>query len=277
MIVRVRSSLQVAGSQRRRGSSLAAYQVLRSTLGSMVRDSAGAHCGALGPTLTAALKRAATARTALDASVQLDLGLEAALSLATDGQMPRRNAPPKLPLVAEAVVYGLDCPDLFPLTVRLEVPRTQLAGRVTDVLADLNARPRCPRVRAVLERASPEQLAYAVDSIRLDEPTDLADGSVDIATRCPELPLVVERIGAAIEAGVPLYNSGDAAACRRTYESASRLITADLIGDHRCPLVRSTLATGLARATDADNDDAAAWALRRSFDAVLAAGTPGAP
>ena len=41
MIGRVRASLEAAAGQRLRGSSLGAYQVLLSTVGSMVRDSAG--------------------------------------------------------------------------------------------------------------------------------------------------------------------------------------------------------------------------------------------
>ncbi|HET6284255.1 MAG TPA: hypothetical protein VFH73_25085 [Polyangia bacterium] len=278
MIARVRSSLTVAGSQRQRGSSLGAYQVLRSTLASMVRDSGRDGCGALGPTLRTALKRAATSRSAVDASVELDLGLESALALATDGHMPHRNAPPKLPAVAESVIYGLDCPDLFPLTVRLEGPRPQLPERVSALLADLVSRPRCPRVRSVLESARPDRLAHAVDSIRLDEPNEATPAAeLDVLSRCPELPLVIERIAAAIDVGAPQFNSGDAAACRRTYESAARIISADVIGESRCPAVRSTLATGLARAASAASDGEAAWALRRSFDAVLGGPAGGAP
>src|SRR5215471_4567091 len=73
MITRVRTGLEAASGQRQRGSSLAAYQVLRATTVSMVRDSAGQHCGALGPTLKSSLARADAAHTALDASVELDL------------------------------------------------------------------------------------------------------------------------------------------------------------------------------------------------------------
>lgn len=278
MIGRVRSSIHVAGGQRQRGSSLGAYQVLRSTLASMVRDSDGQRCGALGPTLVTALKRGATSRTALDASVELDLGLEAALALATDGHMPHRNAPPKLPRIAEAAIYGLDCPDLFPLTIRLEGPRPQLSQRVDALLADLTARPRCPRLRRVLESSAPERLAHAVESIRLDEPHEASAGAeTDVLSRCPELPLVFERITAAIDVGAPQFNVGDAAACRRTYETAARAITTDVIGETRCPAVRASLASGLARASAATSDGQAAWALRRSFDAVLASRPGGAP
>jgi hypothetical protein len=270
MITRVRSGLEAASGQRLRGSSLAAYQVLRATAASMVRDSGGDRCGALGPTLKTFLARAATSRTALDASVELDLGLDAALSLATDGHLPQTSSPPKLPPVTEAAVYGQDCPDLFPMTIRLEGSRDGLRDRVAVLLADLRARPRCARVRHVLEEAPPERLAHAVDSIRLDEPDD-GDGPGDLAlmSRCPELPLVVERLSSAITTGAPIFNSGDAAGCLRTYEAAAHTVVTEVVAEGRCPTVRTLLAAGLARAQGAADEREAAWALRHSFDAIL--------
>jgi hypothetical protein len=273
MITRVRTGLETASGQRLRGSSLAAYQVLRATAASMVRDSSGQHCGALGPTLASALTRAAAARTALDASVELDLGLDAALSLATDGRLPTPSSPPKLPPVTEAAVYGQDCPDLFPLTVRLEGPRSTLGTRVATLLADLRAHPRCGRMRRVLEDAPPDRLAHAVDSVRLDEP-DESEGTVEpgLMSRCPELPLVVERLSSAISAGAPQFNSGDAAGCRHTYETAAHIIATEIVAEGRCPAVRTLLAAGLARAQGAGDDRQAAWDLRHSFDAILVTG-----
>jgi hypothetical protein len=278
MITRVRAGLEAASGQRLRGSSLGAYQVLRATTASMVRDSAGGRCGALGPTLTAALARADSAHTALDASVELDLGLDAALSLATDGRMPAPTAPPKLPPIGEAAVYGQDCPDLFPLTARLDGPRETLAGRVAALLAELHAHPRCGRVLHTLDGVPAERLAYAVDSVRLDEPDDpSASAELGVMSRCPELPQVVERLGAAIDVGAPLYNEGDARGCRQTYEEAARAITSHLIAEGRCPTVRTLLGAGLARAQGAPNDSQAAWDLRHSFDAILAGEPAAAP
>jgi hypothetical protein len=278
MITRVRTGLETASGQRLRGSSLAAYQVLRATAASMVRDSAGQHCGALGPTLTSSLTRAASARTALDASVELDLGLDAALSLATDGRLPMPSAPPKLPPVTEAAVYGQDCPDLFPLTVRLEGPRSSLGARVATLLADLRAHPRCGRMRRLLEDAPPDHLAHAVDSVRLDEPDEGEhEGDLGLMSRCPELPLVVERLSTAIATGAPQFNGGDAAGCRRIYELAAHVITTETVAEGRCPTVRTVLAAGLARAQAAGDDRQAAWALRHSFDAILGTGPGTAP
>ncbi len=170
MIGRVRASLEAAAGQRLRGSSLGAYQVLLSTVGSMVRDSAGQHCGALGPTLTLALHRAASSTTALDASIELDIGLDEALSLATEGHLPYASAPPKVPMVppssataapapvGESALYAQDCPDLFKLTLKLEGPRQTLSDRVSGLLVDLGAHPRCQRVRRLLASASATHL-----------------------------------------------------------------------------------------------------------------------
>ena len=272
MITRVRVGLGAAGDQRQRGSSLGAYQVLRTTAASMVRDSDGQRCGALGRTLAAALSRATRSPTAVDASVELDLGLDAALSLATEGHPRYVTVPPKLPPAGEAAVYGQDCPDLFALIVRLEDPLESLSERVRAVLTDLAVRPRCETVQRLLSSslASPATLAHAVDSVCLDEPDDAGTaGRAGLNTRCPELPLVVERLGVAIAVGAPQYNAGDAQACQHTYEAAIRAITSDVVGADRCPAVRTLLGTGLARATAAPSANEAAWALRRSFDVVL--------
>jgi len=257
MISRVRATLQAANDHRQRGSSLGAYQVLHATVASMAHDSEGRHCGVLGPTLNTALARAAAATSALDASLELDRALDATLTLASDGRLPRDMPPPKLLPVGEAALYGTDCPDLFALAQRLEGGRGTLAERVAAILADLRARPRCAQVRRVLERAAPDRLAHAADSVRLDEPED-DDADSGLAGRCPELPLVIERLGAAISVGAPQFNAGDAAACRQTYEQASAAVASQLIPEGRCPTVRALLAAGRARAKGAPDDRQAA-------------------
>jgi hypothetical protein len=269
MMGRVRATMQAANDHRQRGSSLAAYQVLRATVSSMARDSIAGRCGALGPTLNAALARASAAPTALDASLQLDRALDSTLLLAAEGRLPRDAPPPKLLPVGEAALYGSDCPDLFALAKRLDNGQGSLSERVAAVLADLRAHPRCAQVRRVLEKAAPDRLAHAADSVRLDEPEE-DDGDAGLAGRCPELPQVMERLGAAISVGAPQYNAGDAAACRHTYEQASAAVATQLIPEGRCPTVRALLAAGRARAKSAPDDRQAAWDLRHSFDAILA-------
>ena len=268
MMARLRTGLQAANGQRQRGSSLAAYQVLRETAASMARDSAGPRCGAVGPTLSAAIKRATSSQSALDASLELDRGLDDVLSLASEGRLPRDVAPPKLLPVAEAALYGDGCPDLFALAQRLDGPRDGVGRRVAAVLDDLRAHPRCAQVRRMLERTPPDALAHAVDSILLDEP-EQSEADAGLATRCPELPLVVDRLATAIGIGAPQYNSGDAAACRHTYEETAAAIATRLIPEGRCPTVRTLLSAGVARAKGAADDKEAAWALRHSFDAIL--------
>jgi hypothetical protein len=268
MMARVRVGLQAANGHRLRGSSLGAYQVLRTTAASMARDGAGRRCGVVGPTLSAALARADASPTALDASLELDRGLDDVLSLASDGRLPHDVAPPKLLPVAEAALYGDGCPDLFALTLRLDNSRNDLRTGVSAVLSDLRAHPRCAQVRRVLEQAAPARLAHAVDSICLDEP-DESQANTGLASRCPELPLVIDRLATAIGVGAPQYNAGDAAACRRTYEETASAIASHLIPEGRCPTVRTLLSAGLARAKGAADDREAAWDLRHSFDAIL--------
>jgi hypothetical protein len=269
MMSRLRATMQAANEHRQRGSSLGAYQVLRATVASMAHDSGGRRCGALGPTLNAALSRAEKAPTALDASLELDRALDVTVTLAAEGRLPRDAPPPKLLPVGEAALYGTDCPDVFALAQRLDDRKRPLPERVNGILADLRARPRCAQVRHVLESAAPDRLAHAADSVRLDEPEE-DDGDAGLAGRCPELPQVMERLGAAISVGAPQYNAGDAAACRRTYEQASAAVATQVIPEGRCPTVRALLAAGRARAKGAPNDNQAAWDLRHSFDAILA-------
>lgn len=274
-INRLRMTVGVAAYQRSRGSSLAAYQVLRANTAALARQSERDGCATLAGTLSSALRSSALSRTALDASVALELGLETALSLAVEGKRPHRRSPPKLPLIAEASIYGTDCPDLFPIVMRLDAGPGDLANRVAAVLGDLRESTRCPRVRELLEQAakagpaSPDPLAHAVDSLRLDEPNSPAEDDKNPAARCPELPEVADRLTSAIAVGAPLFNAGDAAGCRRTYEEAARVLMSDVIRPGRCPMVRRIVTAGLAGAARAMDASDAAWALRHSFDAVL--------
>jgi len=272
---RVRASVDAAGFQRRRGSSLGAYQTLRATAASIVRDTGGAEtCGAIGPTLEQALRRAALSRTAVEATVELDLGLDAAMALVTSGRPPHYGSPPKLPPVGEAVEYGQACSDIFPVALRLEGPAASLPARIRVVLEDLRAHPRCEHVKRLLEETPPARLPHAVDSIRLDEP-DEPGGELSVHARCPELPILVERLAAAIEIGAPTYNAGDAEGCRRLYAETARAALGSAIGEGRCPASRALLEEGLRGAAAAGSAREGAWALRHAFDAVLAGSTAG--
>src|SRR5687767_772775 len=199
LVTRVRAGLDASNHHRRRGSSLGTYQVLRSTAASVVEDAGkGEQCGALGGTVRFAVDRARRSLSAAEATAELDIGFESALALVAIGRSGQGPALSKVPPIGEAVEWGQDCPDIFPLTLRLEGPTGTLAERVKQVLADLRTRPRCGRVRQLLERARRDELAHVVESIRLDEP-DAEPSSGDVLARCPELPLVVERLATAIE------------------------------------------------------------------------------
>lgn len=75
-----------------------------------------------------------------------------------------------------------------------------------------------------------------------------------------------DAIRAAIEVGAPAYNRGDIAGCAATYADTARrmLATEGMLGELHAMELGEVLAT---RHADAD---AQAWALRRTFDRVLA-------
>ncbi|MFM8979718.1 MAG: heme-binding protein [Planctomycetia bacterium] len=75
-----------------------------------------------------------------------------------------------------------------------------------------------------------------------------------------------DMIRAAIEVGAPAYNAGDIEGCARTYADTARTLLASegLLGEMHAMELANVLATRHEGA------DAQAWALRRSFDRVLA-------
>ena len=79
--------------------------------------------------------------------------------------------PPRSPTsapapVGEAALYAQDCPDLFKLTRALEGPRQSLPARVSGLLVDLGAHPRCQRVQRLLASASATHSAVTSPAMR---------------------------------------------------------------------------------------------------------------
>ena len=112
--------------------------------------------------------------------------------------------------------------------------------------------------RVLLPRAVAKALAArSTAPVPGGHDTDASSGSVGDVLRL------------AIERGVPLYNRGQHEACAAVYEVAARALLASpsTPGDARTVL-RAGLAD-MARQSDAAEQ---AWALRRAFDRVLAAG-----
>jgi len=282
IIDRLRGALVLAAFHRARGSSLAAYETLRTTAASISDDPAAAACGVVPGVLARAQDRAGGETTALAASLQLDQGIAAALSVALTGTISGPQAA-KLIDVGESAEYGAACPDLFVLVRNLIAPPAGarrpppelLASRVEALVTELRARGRCPAVSALLaaaaqhERTEPgaSDLAHAVDSLRLDEPDQPGDGQNPVA-RCPELPLVIQRIADAISIGAPLYNKGDATGCRDLYRSVARRLRDEVIPAGRCPGARTELDSALTAAAQANDPGEAAWALRHGFDSI---------
>jgi hypothetical protein len=75
-------------------------------------------------------------------------------------------------------------------------------------------------------------------------------------------------LSAAIKEGAPMFNRGDISGCRRVYErAAQQAMTFPRISGETAEV----LAKAVGTASRSASDDEAAWALRRAFDAVLAA------
>jgi hypothetical protein len=273
VVERLRTTMMLASVHRARGSSLAAYQVMRINAAALLRDPDARSCGAFSRTLERSIARAAGTRTAADASLELDLGYAGALALVLAGQLPGGTMSAKQLDVPESAMYSEDCPDLMALVRRLEADSPALETRAAAVVADLKQQPRCTRVRELLD-TRPDLLPAAVDALLLDEIQASPSASNPIA-RCPELPLVLERLGGAINMGAPLYNKGDHDGCRRLYERTARDLLGPLIPAGRCPVVRKELEGALAEAARTSSVGDAAWALRRGFDRIAGSLRPG--
>jgi hypothetical protein len=304
---RLRSALVLSAVHRARGSSLGAYQVLATSARSVTTDRALASCPRIVAPLVRALDRAGRAPTALDATLELDVGYTEALALALTGRYLRDDFAVKRIPIPESAAYGRDCADVFQISRRLSAPGGTTEARVGAVLRDLSAKPRCPDLRRLLEATSPENLPYAIDSIALDEPEAQegggpeagaaaskrepgdaagaapaekekggraparADGETARANpldRCPELPIVLERLSSAINLGAPLFNRGDHVGCQALYERTARTIATEVVPPGRCPVVRTELAGAMREAKKAPDAGEAAWALRRGFDRI---------
>jgi hypothetical protein len=272
IIERMRTTMVLASVHRARGSSLAAYQVMRINAAGLLRDPAVRSCGAFVQTLERAVIRAARAVTAADASLELDLGYTAALALALAGRLPAGSISAKQLDVPESAMYAEDCPALLAIVRRLEASSPSLESRAAAVLTELRQRPGCARVKELLD-TRPELLPAAVDALVLDELQASPSPRNPIA-RCPELPVVLERVASAISVGAPLFNRGDHEGCRSLYERTARDLLGPLIPAGRCPVVRKELEAALKESTHASAVGDAAWALRRGFDRITASLRP---
>ena len=85
------------------------------------------------------------------------------------------------------------------------------------------------------------------------------------APRAP-LPVASERIGIAIDRGVPLFNGGDPAGCAAVYATTARELMAlpGALGELQAADLDAALAAPAA------DESRRAWALREAFDRVLA-------
>lgn len=83
-----------------------------------------------------------------------------------------------------------------------------------------------------------------------------------------DLEIVFGEIVGAIDKGAPLYNAGDHEACFRIYEGVALRLERDL--PQACHGPRDALGAGLLRAGTLESFTEKAWAMRDSFDGLLA-------
>jgi hypothetical protein len=102
----------------------------------------------------------------------------------------------------------------------------------------------------------------------IEDPAGLRANLVDT---CPQVQELDDTIRDAVSIGAPIYNAGSALGCYRIYEGAAYKILYRLDGS--CPRAASFLRAGLGVAESEHSFDAKAWALRRTFDAMLGEAT----
>ena len=81
------------------------------------------------------------------------------------------------------------------------------------------------------------------------------------------LEAMMESITSAIALGAPAYNQGNIDACYRVYRETARRLVAQ---HENCPGPRRALEHGLRRAAALKDADARAWAMRDTFDGLMA-------
>jgi hypothetical protein len=271
-VERLRGALLLAAVHRARGSAMGVHAVLLASARS-VTSPLPPGCGFFTRPLLLGLERAGAARTAAAANLALEVGYAGALALALTGGLPRNDLLGRPADLAESAEYGQGCAEIFTLARRLAGPASEAPSRAKAVLADLAARPRCAAVRKLLEGAAPEDLAHAIDSLLLDEKVAEPETPTPFH-RCPELPIVLERLASAVSVGAPLYNRGDHEGCRAHYDRTARALAAEVIPPGRCPVVRVALAGAIREAAAAKSPSDAAWALRRAFDRITSPPSP---
>jgi hypothetical protein len=98
---------------------------------------------------------------------------------------------------------------------------------------------------------------------------DIPNHPLSLLNQCPapQLQTVVSAISRAINVGAPLYNQGNVEACYRIYEGAALEVQRTVL---ECPGPKKALADGITRAEKLSGWSDKAWAMRDSFDGILA-------
>jgi serine protease Do len=106
------------------------------------------------------------------------------------------------------------------------------------------------------------QARTKIDRNVINHPLSLLDGCPIQAQKA-----VVRLLGGAIEAGAPLYNEGNPAACYHMYDGAASDLLRKLPATCKGPA--RVLGDAQKHAASLNDASAQAWALRNAFDGLL--------
>jgi S1-C subfamily serine protease len=131
----------------------------------------------------------------------------------------------------------------------------------------------------VAQRATISLEEFAKKTAEVSESSGPPEDGVKIERKIPDHPVsvldgcsrdqiaeVVKSIWDAIEVGAPLYNAGNVEACYRIYEGTATKYEQNA----PCKGIKAAFGDGLLRAGSIDSYKAKAWAMRDTFDGLIA-------
>ena len=147
--------------------------------------------------------------------------------------------------------------------------RSEVIGVSTFLLAggqNLNFAVPINAVKRMLEENKGTPLAASAAAA---PPRNIPNHPLSLLNGCPapQLQTVVSAISRAINVGAPLYNQGNIEACYRIYEGAAMEAQRTVA---ECPGPKQALTDGLSNAEKLASWSEKAWAMRDSFDGILA-------
>jgi hypothetical protein len=118
-------------------------------------------------------------------------------------------------------------------------------------------------------------LGAAFDEVRFEgaagEFYEVPPAEAAVVAGAEQIDEVADALVRAIGTGAAWYNAGDVDGCARLYVQTCERVVGSLKAGPRNAALKKLLASALERARSGSGADAAAWALRHAFDAVIEA------